>query len=108
MGEEKHLCEVCGQNEVVGVACVPGVPYSAGYCTECLRANAHPWHILVGQVACIGSLDKVHAEFMYMVECTCKRLNKTMDQFKKDVQASLKKLDEYVDKEKPDEGERSV
>lgn len=99
MGEKKHLCEVCGQNEIVGVACVPGVPYSAGYCAECAKANAHPWHILVGQVACAGGMGFVHEGLIQMAECTCKHLDKTMDQFKEDVQASLKKLDEYEDPE---------
>ena len=91
----KHLCEVCNKNEIVGVACVPGIPYSAGYCVECLRANAHPWDILVANVACIGGLDKAHGGFVHMVECTCKRLGKTLDQFKEEVQQSIKSLEKY-------------
>jgi hypothetical protein len=99
----KHLCEVCHKNEIVGVACVPGIPYSAGYCVECLRANAHPWDILVGQVACIGGLDKVHGEFVQMVECTCKHLDKTLEQFNAEVQQSIKSLEKYEDYEDPEE-----
>jgi|HubBroStandDraft_5_1064220.scaffolds.fasta_scaffold23187_6 hypothetical protein len=37
---EPHMCEVCRKNMSIGVACVPGVPYSASYCVECLQAEA--------------------------------------------------------------------
>lgn len=96
---DKNLCEVCNKNEIAGVACVPGIPYSTGYCVECLRANAHPWHILVANVACIGGLDKVHAGVVHMVECTCKHLDKTLEQFKEEVQQSMKSLEQYEDYE---------
>lgn len=94
---EKHLCEVCNKNEIVGVCCVPGIPYSAGYCAECLKANAHPWHILVAQVACLGGMEKTADWVKQMVECTCKHLDKTMEQFEADVQVSLKQMDEYFE-----------
>ena len=98
-----NLCEVCEKNEIVGVTCVPGIPYSAGYCKECLRANAHPWFILVAQVACCGGLEKVHEGFVEMVECTCKHLGKSMDQFKEDVRVSIEELNNYADMEEPED-----
>lgn len=90
-----NICEVCDKNESVGVACVPGIPYSAAYCIECLKANAHPWHILVAQAACVGGMEFLHEDFIQMIECTCKHLDKTLDQFKKEVQISINELKNY-------------
>jgi hypothetical protein len=53
---EKLTCEVCGTEQAVGVACVPGIPYSAAYGRECLLRGAQPYHIVRANVACCGGL----------------------------------------------------
>ena len=62
MAEEKEwLCETCHKNKPVGVACVPGIPYSAAYCKECLGRNAHPFGMLRANITCSinsGTWDK--------------------------------------------------
>lgn len=75
------LCETCGSSNPVGVASVPGVPYSAAYCQDCLDANAHPWKILVANTACLGGWHNAADWWKEMVQDTCKRLGKTLDEF---------------------------
>lgn len=77
-------CETCGSNSVLGVACVPGVPYSAAYCKECLNANAHPWKILVANTCCLGGWHNAADWWKEMVEATCCRLGKTLEEFHAD------------------------
>lgn len=44
-------CETCGSKEPFTVACVPGVPYSAAYCKNCLWYDAHPFWILKSYIS---------------------------------------------------------
>ncbi len=95
-------CEVCEKNPEVGVACVPGVPYSAAYCHECLKANAHPYWVIVGNTCAVldgypngdeeaAQTWRTHTAewWQEMVDDTLKHLGKTEDQFKADVKESL-------------------
>lgn len=75
------LCEVCDQNESIGIAAMPGVPCSVAYCRECLDANAHPWGLLIANTACVGGLKNVTPWWKEMVEATCKKLGKTIEEF---------------------------
>ena len=86
---KESICDVCEKNEMVGMACVPGIPYTAAYCIECLKANAHPWKVLVVKVAEEGGLDKVHPGFKDMVECTCKHLGRTIKEFNMEVEKNI-------------------
>jgi hypothetical protein len=97
-------CETCGtEKNIVGVASVPGVPYSAAYCRDCLEANAHPWWVLVSNTASCGGLEKMHEAWVDMVDCTCARLDKTREQFNEEVAVAIRDLNEWTpDDEKPD------
>ena len=90
---EKLICEVCGKNEAVGVACVPMVPMSCAYCSECLRVNAHPWGVLVANTICIGGLDQANEEWKQMVQDTCTHLGRTLEQFNLAVEQGIKEMD---------------
>jgi len=79
------ICEVCNKNQSIACACVPGVPYSAAYCKECLEINVHPYHILIAGTICIGGLERAAFYWIKMVENTLKFLNKTKEDFNKDV-----------------------
>lgn len=57
-------CEVCNQEDGVGVACVPGVPYSAAYGEECLRRGADPFGIMRANVICCGGVEKIYPEYL--------------------------------------------
>ena len=83
-------CDVCKAEGVpVGVSCVPGCPISAAYCMECLKADAHPWDILVANTVCIGGLENAAEYWKQMVDNTCKYLNKTIEQFNEEVNLAI-------------------
>ncbi len=88
-----NLCEVCAKHPVIGVACVPGVPYSAGYCEECLKADAHPWWILVANTACCGSIKETAPWWQEMVMHTCAHLGKSMEEFEAEVARDSEQLE---------------
>jgi pentatricopeptide repeat protein len=99
----RNKCEVCNKNEPVGVACVPGVPYSAAYCEECIRAKAHPIGILMAQCACAGRYDHCAEYFQQMVTDTCEHINYEMSAFLTGVQSMIHDMDSY--EEPPEEEE---
>lgn len=86
-------CETCGSESPVAVVSVPGVPYSAAYCAACLEADAHPWGILVINTAMCGGLDKMIDDWRRMVENTCARLGRTIEQFEADVKKDMERLE---------------
>ena len=94
-------CDVCGQHQPVGVAEVPGVSVSVAYCSDCLRANAHPYGIMVGNTACLGGYDQAIYWWQQMVNDTLTHLDKTREQFDVDVLAALEQLDEEDCEQKP-------
>jgi hypothetical protein len=91
-------CDVCGENPQVGVAAIPGIPMSVAYCEDCLRANAHPYGIIVVNTALCGGLDEAADWWKQMVHDTLVHLNKTQDQFDLDVELELREMDNYFDK----------
>lgn len=88
-------CDVCGEHEEVGVASVPGVPMSVAYCTECLRANAHPYGIMVINTALIDGYDNASEWWQQMVDDTLAHLGKTREQFDRDVEIEMKAMAEW-------------
>lgn len=85
MNPEPLICEVCGKNTAVEVGAVPGVPMSAAYCKECLRAGAHPLSALIANTACCGGLKNCAEWWQYMVAATLKHLDKSLDWFNDEV-----------------------
>ena len=90
----KPICEVCGKNTSVGVACIPMVPMSVAYCQECLNANAHPWWALVANTALAEGLEHCNKEWKQMVEDTCTHLGKTLTDFNTDVVNKIREFGE--------------
>lgn len=83
------MCDVCDKNLAVGVACIPFMPVSVGYCRECLKANAHPWWALVANTACIGGLEHGNKAWQQMVHDTLKHLGRTIEEFNEAVKKSI-------------------
>jgi hypothetical protein len=83
-------CQVCDKNLAVGVACVPGVPYSAAYCLDCLKADAHPLFIVIANTACCGGLEYCHDGWREVVDHTLAHLGKTKEWFVEEVAKSMK------------------
>lgn len=87
------ICEVCKKNEAIGVACVPGVAYSAAFCPECLKVGAIPYSIAVANTACCGGYDSCAEWWKFIVDRTLDRLEKTHVEFLQDVEKSLEEMD---------------
>lgn len=83
------ICESCNKNEAIGVACVPGVPYSAAYCIECLKANSNPMHILIANTACCGGLEHCNEWWKQIVDMSLKHQGKTLEWFNNEVKGSM-------------------
>lgn len=94
-------CDVCKAEPSVTVCCIPGVPISMAYGLLCLKANAHPWGILVANTVCAGGYDQTADWWKQMIDDTCAHLGKTLDEFKAevtqgiaDMALELRKLDD--------------
>lgn len=87
-------CEVCRKNESVGVASVPGMPVSAAYCLECLKANAHPYELVVFNTATCGGLDNMVEEWKSLVRDTLQHLGKSPEEFERCVSKVLEELED--------------
>ncbi len=59
-----QICEVCKQEPMVGVACVPGIPYSAAYGQKCLEMGADPWGIVRINIKCCDGPENVVPEYL--------------------------------------------
>lgn len=88
----KLTCNVCGKNEAVGVAAMPGVPASFAYCRLCVNANAHPYPMIVNNTAMIGGLDDAADWWREMVECTLRHLGIERSKFDADVDEYMAEL----------------
>jgi hypothetical protein len=64
-------CEACHQEPAIGVACVPGIPYSAAYGRNCLNANIQPYGIVRCTVACAGGVDSIYPEYLDYTNVWC-------------------------------------
>ena len=87
-------CEVCNERPGVCVAAVPGLPYSASYCKECLQARANPYWCLTLNTAMAGGIEHCNAEWKQIVQVTLDYLNKDWTEFDKDVTKSIQKMEE--------------
>jgi hypothetical protein len=85
VSEPLLICEVCEQNQAIGVCCVPGVPYSAAYCRECATANNHPMHILIANTASLGGLQEAVDWWQEMVTSSLRNQGKTLEWFNEQV-----------------------
>ena len=87
----------------MGVAAMPGVPASFGYCQECLNANAHPMWILVSKTATMYdpevSEDVLAAAsdwWREMVLDTLNHLDQSRDDFDARVREAAKAMDQML------------
>jgi hypothetical protein len=82
-------CDVCGEREATGVGAMPGVPISFAYCKDCLRANAHPYAIVVANTAMLGGMAEAAPWWQQLVDDTLAHLRKSRERFDGDVAAEI-------------------
>lgn len=85
-------CQVCGA-PAVGVFSSGLGPASFAYCAECGAVGAEPYGLTVAYVAlCCGTTpDAVEEWFHGLIEATCGRAGKTVEQFWADVKTEAAK-----------------
>lgn len=57
-GCEANLADCCRKNPTVGVAAIPGLPMSIGWCQECLNAGVQPSWAIAMQVEMMGGIEE--------------------------------------------------
>lgn len=85
--EEQDRCEVCERNEFAAVLSVPGIPYAARYCHECASVGAMPYWVMVANTQAIGGMEHCADWWDRAVQTTLDHLDKTREQFDRDVAA---------------------
>jgi hypothetical protein len=84
-------CDVCGATgDDIEVRASAIGPVSLAYCPRCLKALAEPYNALVWTAADIGGTD-IAPWFMETVKRTLPIVNKTMEDFNKDVEKEIQK-----------------
>lgn len=91
--EQTTGCDVCGNEPSVGVAAIPGMPVSVAYGKSCLRANAHPWDLLVANTAMCGGFAQTAEWWQEMVLSTCNHLGRPLSEFEADVRTEIAEED---------------
>ena len=82
-------CEVCLRDFKDGdtlVCAVPGVPFSASFCHECLASNAIPYAYAVDNTWAIGGYDEASEAWKEIVDSTLTHLDISMKQFLQDIE----------------------
>ena len=88
-GKDKLVCNVCHQNEAVGVfASRCGIRY----CQECLDAGREPYRVLVAYLAGVLDMDGVAQWARPMVRATLQAEGKTEEQFFQDTRRCLREM----------------
>jgi len=84
-------CDVCG-GAAVGVCSSALGACSFAYCKQCLELRAEPYQCTVIMCAMNGNEFKHFAPWFHpVIEGTCKRAGKTLDQFWQEVKDCAKK-----------------
>ena len=94
-------CEICEKEPAVGVAAVPGVPYSAATGRNCLEAGAIPYWVAVANTAAVGGLDEATDWWCDMVTATLTHLGTDRAQFDADVAEAIADFDAYMQQVPP-------
>lgn len=101
-------CDVCHQHsENIVVAAMPAMPVSVAYCHECIVAGAHPYELVVAQVALCGGLENVAVDYVPIVHDTLNHLGRSVEQFETAVTVCMAQFDEALqsaEEEKSDVG----
>ena len=88
-------CDVCGIETDIYVCASSMGALSLGYCKDCLREGLEPYEIMVSYIACAGHYPKdINEDYQRYVRHILVGLNKTEDQFIKDVEKCIGEMQE--------------
>ena len=79
------VCNVCGSNEAIGVACSACGPMSFAYCQRCAVSGREPYGAVVAAMLGIPDMDGVAAWFKPVLKTTLEAEGKSLEEFFQDV-----------------------
>lgn len=89
---EPLICDVCGNEEAIGVASSTLGAVSFAYGKRCLSEHAEPYGMLVATVAMCGGRGEVAKWVHPIIDGTMKVLGKTFDEFDADVATETERM----------------
>jgi len=101
MSDDSLVCEVCGKNESVGIACSVFGAMSMAYCSDCIRKNRDSYGLLVATAACFPvpsdqiKLEDFREDLRATVTATMKYAGKSWDDLRRESTALLKEMAAY-------------
>lgn len=89
-------CDVCSKEDEVFVGASTMGAISFAYCKECLQKGLEPYWAMVSYIACAGRFpDDINEMYRSEVRHILEGLNKTEDEFIKDIDHAIFNMDEY-------------
>ena len=82
---EALMCDVCGSNKAIGVACSACGPMSFGYCQGCAVSGREPYDAVVFAMLGIPDMGGVAAWFKPILKTTLEAEGKSLGEFFQDV-----------------------
>lgn len=97
----KNTCEVCGkcgERNTTFVTCASKFgPMSFLYCSDCFNKGKEPYDVVVAYIACVGHFpEDINEEYQKEVRRQLMLHNKTEEEFIKDVDKFINKLEEEI------------
>lgn len=98
-------CDVCNSDcDDLTIAELPGTPLHVAYCAPCIAANAHPFDLLVLQVAMCGGadavLENVSVDYIPLIHDTLDHLGRSLQEFEEAVNHCKQHLQTELAKDK--------
>ena len=95
-GGTETICDVCGKQVPVRVACSAYGPISFSYCEDCLSKNLEPYSAVVTYIACAGRFpDEINEAYQHDVRRMLSLWDKTEEEFIRDVDAAIKEMEGF-------------
>lgn len=93
----KTVCDVCGKQAPVRIACSAYGPISFAYCEDCLSKHLEPYSAVVAYIACAGCFpDEINEAYRNDVRRMLSLWDKTEDEFIRDVDAASVRNDKFL------------
>ena len=86
----RQMCDVCGKQEAVQIACSAYGATSYAFCSKCLSNGLEPYGAVVSCIACAGHFPQdIRREYVGDVRRMLPLWNKTEEEFIRDVETMI-------------------
>ena len=101
---EKLICDVCKNEEAVGVASSMLGPISLAYGQNCLEQGREPYWLLVNTAVCVNGYHNGSEWFKELVVRCLDIEGKSIEDFEVDVTEGIEGMHSRFDKQKEEDG----